>query len=173
MQNNNTDTLTLSVLGSTINLNAGSTSESQAEIPITETPDNQVDLELDDEDETEEYESDEDSSEEDLQSSQGKDGFLDIKTLYKRTPQVEIRRIDKTLEQLSNTMYKYILDAKALWDTEIGSFIESTDCLILDKLTPNDHREFIDFMCEQRTFRLMQTAHKRLSIRRAFLESNN
>ena len=87
--------------------------------------------------------------------------------------QSEIIQIDDALARLFSEMRKYLLDAKYLWDTEFRLFIESTDCLILGKLLPQDHKMFIDFMCEQRTFKIMQLAHKRLISRRTYLESNN
>lgn len=99
--------------------------------------------------------------------------FVDINALFRKTPEAEIQRIDKALTHLSEMMHGYVLDAKEMWDTEIGPFIDTTDCMILDKLTPRNYNLFLDFMMEQKTYRLMQVAQKRLVTRRTYLEVHN
>jgi hypothetical protein len=83
----------------------------------------------------------------------------------------EIKLIDNTLANLADSMYKYIHNVKDLWNTEMKPFIESTDCLILEKLSSSDYYKFIDYMCEHKVYRLMVTSQKRLIARRSYLES--
>lgn len=150
MQNNNTNTI---VRSTTID-------------PMVMIGQNIDDPYIDDQVSSDEYESDNQPT-----VNQFKTGFIDINALYKKTPNVEIKRIDKTLEKLSETTYKYMLHVKVLWEAEIEPFLNSPDCLILEKLSPMNYDRFLDFMCEQKTFRLMMTAQKRLMARREYLES--
>ena len=76
------------------------------------------------------------------------------------------------MAHLLDTMHRYTTDVKKLWDNEMRSFIESSDCHILEKLISSDCDQFINFMCEQKTYRLMMTSLKRLAARRAYLVSN-
>ena len=103
-----------------------------------------------------------------------KNGFIGINSLYKKSSHSdndEIKRIEYTLEKLSETVYNYMLRVKNMWDAEIQPFIESSDCLILENLSRSDYKRFRDFMCEQKPYRLMMVSQKRLIARREYLLS--
>ena len=103
-----------------------------------------------------------------------KNGFIGINYPYKKSSHSdndEIKRIEYTLEKLSETVYNYMLRVKNMWDAEIQPFIESSDCLILENLSRSDYKRFRDFMCEQKPYRLMMVSQKRLIARREYLLS--
>jgi hypothetical protein len=103
-----------------------------------------------------------------------KNGFIGINSLYKKlshSDNDEIKRIEYTLEKLSETVYNYMLRVKNMWDAEIQPFIESSDCFILENLSQSDYKRFRDFMCEQKPYRLMMVSQKRLIARREYILS--
>ena len=81
----------------------------------------------------------------------------------------EINNINSVLFNLEMSMNKYIEDSKKIWDSEFSPFFNSSDCLILQNINENEYSTFIDFMIEQKTFRLMLNANVRLKKRLEYL----
>jgi hypothetical protein len=100
-------------------------------------------------------------------------GFLSLDSLCKNTSQSEIDRIDKAIQTLTNTMARYIEDVIELWDKEFKPFIDSPDCRIFrSDIDPSNYKQFLDLMCEQKTFKFMIIAHNRLVTRRRYLSAH-
>jgi hypothetical protein len=100
-------------------------------------------------------------------------GFMSIDTLYKKTSDYEINKINKTLENLEIEFNRYIQDVFDLWNTTFKPFIESADCFILNSVSDDTHNNFFNFMCDQKTYKLMIIAKKRLIARREYLIKNS
>ena len=83
----------------------------------------------------------------------------------------EIMILDEVIQTLELTMDKYIDDVEMIWDARIVPFINSNDCMTLGKLNDNDFLKFLNFMLEQKTFKLMSISHKRLNGRKKYLLS--
>ena len=81
----------------------------------------------------------------------------------------EINNINSILFNLEMSMNKYIEDSKKIWDHEFIPFLNSSDCLILQNINENEYSTFINFMIEQKTFRLMLNASIRLKNRLQYL----
>ena len=94
-------------------------------------------------------------------------------TVYKKNDKnsylTEINNINSVLFNLEMSMNKYIEDSKKIWDSEFSPFFNSSDCLILQNINENEYSTFIDFMIEQKTFRLMLNANVRLKKRLEYL----
>ncbi len=83
----------------------------------------------------------------------------------------EIMILDEVIQTLEQTMDKYIDDVEMIWDMRLVPFINSNDCLTLGKLNDSDFLKFLNFMLEQKTFKLMSISHKRLNSRKNYLLS--
>lgn len=107
----------------------------------------------------------------DNQRYSDKNVFQSLDDIHKHTTQTELDRIDRAIQTLTNTMTRYIEDVIAIWDQEFKPFIESVDCRIFrPDIDSSNYRDFLNFMCEQKTFKFMIIAYKRLLMRRKYLE---
>ena len=84
---------------------------------------------------------------------------------------IEINSINVILQNLSSTMMRYINDSKKIWDNEIEPFLKSPDCFILENISEKEYSTFINFMIEQKPYRLMLVAEARLKTRLQYLHS--
>lgn len=84
----------------------------------------------------------------------------------KKIPNKELIRINKTLKKLSQAIDKYVDDIKTLWEELMCPFILSEDCMILERMPEWIYMSFYKYMEEQRVYKLMMIAHKRLLNRR-------
>ena len=57
-------------------------------------------------------------------------GFMSIDSLYKKTSDYEINKINKTLENLDEEINRYNQDVFDLWNSQFRPFINSSDCFI-------------------------------------------
>ena len=97
-------------------------------------------------------------------------GFMSIDSLYKKTSDYEINKINKTLENLDEEINRYNQDVFDLWNSQFRPFINSSDCFIYNNESDDtNYNKFCDFMCEQKTYKLMTIAKKRLIARREYL----
>ena len=85
----------------------------------------------------------------------------------------EIYYINDALNQLENSMDKYIDNVKYIWDSSIIPFMDSGDCMVFDNLTDKDFSKFIEFFMKQRTYTKMLETYRRLINRKEFLEKND
>jgi PDZ domain-containing secreted protein len=109
------------------------------------------------------------SNESDIDVSQT-NGFMSIDSLYKKSSEYEINKINITLEKLEEEIHRYLQDIINMWNSSFKPFIESSDCFIFNNISDNtNYKNFFDFMCEQKTYKLMAIAKKRLLARREFL----
>ncbi len=93
------------------------------------------------------------------------------KELTKKLPDKELIRVNKTIKKLSQSIDKYENDTKILWDELICPFIYSGDCMILEYMSDWNFHTFHKYMEEQKVYKLMMIAHKRLLSRRNYILS--
>ena len=84
----------------------------------------------------------------------------------------ELCIIDETIHNLISEIDRYVQEIKELWDNHIVNFIKSSDCVTLDKIGSDGYSKFYDLMTNQKTFKLMKIALKRLNRRKKFLLKN-
>jgi hypothetical protein len=85
----------------------------------------------------------------------------------------EIFIVNHSLNELEDTMSKYTDDVKYMWENNIISFMQSQDCYTLDNLKDDDYIKFLNFMMEQRTYKLMMVSYRRLMARKQILLMHN
>lgn len=85
----------------------------------------------------------------------------------------EIDVIDLTIASINKMMQKYINDAKEIWNITFVSFIDSSDCVTLQKMSSFDLTAFSDFMKTQKPFELMEISRTRLIKRKQYLMTQN
>lgn len=97
------------------------------------------------------------------------DSFMDLNSLQSIKLMDEINMIDNTLGSLQETIQQYISDSKEIWNEQLITFIQSSDCNTLQRMCEYDENKFIIFMTTQKTYRLMMIAKSRLNKRKEYL----
>jgi len=97
------------------------------------------------------------------------DGFMDLNSLQSVKLMDEINIIDNTLNSLQESICQYIDDSRDIWNEQLRTFIQSSDCNTLQRMTEYDENAFIIFMTTQKTYRLMMIAKSRLNKRKEYL----
>lgn len=83
----------------------------------------------------------------------------------------ELEAIDLAMLSLCGEIQKYLDDSKNLWDNVFVPFIDTRDCMTLQKLSKNDYRVFLNFMSTQKVYRIMMISKARLERRKKYLLS--
>lgn len=96
-------------------------------------------------------------------------GFVDINQFYDKATDVKIKTIDKSIESLKNVMKRYIDDCTTMWKTEILPFKETKDCMILQNLSYKDYSGFLEYMKDQRPYKIMLISMARLEARKEYI----
>lgn len=95
---------------------------------------------------------------------------IDIYGSTKETPvTVEIELLYVSINELEKTIKNYIDDTIYIWESIIVPFMNSGDCLTLQKLNETQYSSFSDFMCSQKTYKFMMISYSRLTERLKYL----
>lgn len=85
----------------------------------------------------------------------------------------KIERIETILDDLVETMKRYVDDVEYIWDKRLSPFVTSGDCMTMQGLIERGFKTFLDFMTSQKTFKIMIVSRNRLLKRKKYLEYVN
>lgn len=84
----------------------------------------------------------------------------------------ELDMINTALIDLDNEIAKYHNNVLHIWKNKIVPFMDSTDCVTLNKLTDRDYDKFLELMMRQSSFKYMINSRQNLVNRQQYILKN-
>jgi len=91
---------------------------------------------------------------------------IDDNNIHHYEGEDELTRLDNAIENLQEAMYQYVTNVNEIWNNLMIPFLQSTDCLTLNKLTKYDDDKFLKFMMKQNAYKYMENSFNKLLKRR-------